>query len=109
MQALLLLPLPGVAYNPFDLLLHSLHGARPTTAPFRGQAQANSTSRTKFQDPLILRLQSHPRAHDRAIDLGIKVVCIRILCDKLGDLDASDEILVRLSHEIVVPSLNKIR
>jgi hypothetical protein len=67
-----------------------------------GIAKANATSGPKLENAFVLRLQTHARTQNGTIDLRVKVVRIRVGGDELGNLDASDEILVGLRHEVVV-------
>ena len=105
MQSLLLLTLPGVVDDPFNLLFHTLHSTGTAVWPSLSKPKPDAASRTKFDDSLILCLQTHSRSQDRAIDLSIEVVCVRILGDELRHLNTGDEVLVRLGHEVVVPRL----
>lgn len=105
MQSFLLLTLPGIVDDPFNLLLHTLHRTRTAVWSPLGKSKPNATSRTELDDSFILRLQTHSRSQNRTIDLSIKVVCVRILADELRHLNTGDEIFVGLGHEVVVPRL----
>lgn len=109
MQPFLLLSPLGITYNPLNLLLHPLHGIGTAASRLGRQTQPNTPSGPKLQYALILRSQPHPRPLNSTIDLSIKVVCIRILRDELGHLDPGNEILVGLSHQVVIPRLQHVR
>lgn len=105
MKTFLFFPFPCVADNSFNLLLHSQHRIRTSISAFLSQTEANPTTRSELQNPLILRLDTHARSLNRTIDLVVEVICIWVLRNKLGDLDSGDEVLVRLGHKIVVSCL----
>ena len=83
MQAFFLLSDFSVADNPLNLGLHSLHGIGSTIPTSLTKAKANATTRPKFEDTFILNLQTHARPHECTIDLGVKIVSIGVLRNKL--------------------------
>jgi hypothetical protein len=83
MQPLFLLPDFSVADDPLNLGFHSLHGIRSTIPASLAETKADATTRPKFEDTLILDLQTHARPHDGTIDLGVEIISIGILRNEL--------------------------
>ena len=104
MLTLFLLPFTRIADDPLDLLLHSLHRTLSSATFHLPEAQANPTARTEFQDGFG-RIDTHTIVQQPTIHLRVEVIGKRILSDQLRNLDPRDEVLVRLSHQIVVSRL----
>lgn len=100
---LLLLPSLGVADYPFDLGLHFLDCILPAAAlAMTWHSKTDTSARPKRQN--AGRSPALPTMY-RAENLGVKVVLIRILRDKLRHLDPRDEVFVGLGHEVIVSRL----
>ena len=105
METLLLFPLSGIANYSLDLCLHALHCILPAIPRPLGHAQRNSFARAELQHTLLVGIDTHATTHQRAVDLCVEILGVRIRSYELRDLDAGNEVLVRLGHEVVVSTL----
>lgn len=101
------LPQLRVLDNPLHLRLHTRHRVLP---PPRSSMSRNAHTHTGTVTELEHRFlagrsSTHTRSDEGAVDLSVKVFGVWVLGDELGNLDAGDEVLVRLRHEFVVPCL----
>ena len=108
MHALLLLPQARIGHDSLHLLLHFLHGVRPSSSAFLSYSEAHTTTRTEFEHALI-GLEAHARTNDSTVYLRVEVFCVRVLGDELGNLNTSYKVLIGLSHEVVVPRLHMLQ
>ena len=94
MEALFFLPPPSITNDPLDLLFHPQHRIGAPSTTFLTQAKADASSRGEFQHTVILRLDPQAGSKNCSINLCIKVICVGVLRDKLGNLDSGNKILV---------------
>ena len=119
----LLVALLGVVDQSLHVLRHLVHSVLPPrglplTAPSSLTAILR-TSRTHRSSCQLSTRQQHPRRStsghrsllarglDRGHDVEVEIVRVRVIGDELRDLNASDEVLVRVGHEIIVLGLQK--
>lgn len=99
------LTLTCIIDDTLDLLLHTLQSIGPTSSPALTHTKTDASAIAKLQHALVVTVHAHTTANNRAVDLRVEVLRVWILSNELRDLDARDEILVRLRHEVVVPTL----
>src|SRR5687768_16217107 len=87
-----------IADDALDLLFHALHGVWTAVGALLRDAETDASTGAKLEDAFIVGAEPHFGADDGTVDLRVKVVCVWILRDELGDLDASDKVFVGLSH-----------
>lgn len=90
----------GVADNALDLLLHALLSA--TVASTTSVAIVRLGLYHASRNTHLLQVS----VADSGVHLAVEIVGVRVVRDKLRDLNAVDKILVALSHQTVVLGLN---
>lgn len=90
----------GVADNALDLLLHALLSA--TVASATSVAIVRLGLHHTSRNTHLLQVS----VADSRVHLAVEIIGVRVVRDKLRDLNAVDKILVALSHQTVVLGLN---
>lgn len=106
----------GAVDEALHVLRHAVHGVLAAgraavvvvaAGAVRALAGRRGAAGTRGRGQLALR--SHARVLDGGHDVEVEVVGVGVVGDELRDLDARDEVLVRVRHEVVVLGLRSTR